>query len=383
MLGSATPSLETLQNVELGRYQRVALPRRSDQAPPPLLRLIDLRQESVHAGLSSTALASIDKHLADDGQVLIYLNRRGYAPTLLCTACGWIAPCQNCDARYTVHRSAEKLQCHHCGAERPLPRQCPQCGYAVKPVGQGTERVEESLAEMFPRAPIARLDRDVVRDAIELEAVVDRVASGAARILVGTQMVTKGHDFPNVTLVVVLNADQGLFSTDFRAAERLAQTVVQVAGRAGRAQRPGEVLIQTEYPEHPLLTQLLASGYDGFAAAALAERRAAGWPPFARLAALRASAPEAVQAMAFLRAARAVGQGTDALVPAPASVRLLGPAPAAMARRAGRHHAQLLLESADRGALHRFLGQWIPQVAALPEARRVRWDLDVDPLELF
>jgi primosomal protein N' (replication factor Y) len=383
MLGSATPSLETLQNVELGRYQRVALPRRSDQAPAPRLRLIDLRQESVHAGLSSTALAAIEQHLAADGQVLIYLNRRGYAPTLLCTACGWVAPCQNCDARYTVHRSAEKLQCHHCGAERPLPRQCPQCGYAVKPVGQGTERVEESLTETFPQAPIARLDRDVVRDATELEAVVDRVASGAARILVGTQMVTKGHDFPNVTLVVVLNADQGLFSTDFRAAERLAQTVVQVAGRAGRAQRPGEVLIQTEYPEHPLLTQLLASGYDGFATAALAERRAAGWPPFARLAALRASAPEALQAMAFLRAARAAGQGATAVVPAPASVRLLGPAPAAMARRAGRHHAQLLLESADRGALHRFLGQWIPQVDALPEARRVRWDLDVDPLDLF
>jgi len=383
MLGSATPSLETLQNVALGRYQRVALPRRNDQAPPPLLRLVDLRQESVHAGLSSTALAAIEKHLADDGQVLVYLNRRGYAPTLLCTACGWIAPCQNCDARYTVHRNAEKLQCHHCGAERPLPRQCPQCGYAVKPVGQGTERVEEALAETFPQAPIARLDRDVVRSSAELEAVVEQVASGAARILVGTQMVTKGHDFPNVTLVVVLNADQGLFSTDFRAAERLAQTIVQVAGRAGRAQRPGEVLIQTEYPEHPLLVQLLASGYDGFAAAALAERRAAGWPPFARLAALRASATEVAPTMAFLRAARAAGQGGSARGAAPPGLRLLGPAPAAMARRAGRHHAQLLLESTDRGALQRFLAQWIPQVDALPEARRVRWDLDVDPLDLF
>jgi primosomal protein N' (replication factor Y) len=216
----------------------------------------------------------------------------------------------------------------------------------------------------------------VVRDAAELEAVVGRVASGAARILVGTQMVTKGHDFPNVTLVVVLNADQGLFSTDFRAAERLAQTVVQVAGRAGRAQRPGEVLIQTEYPEHPLLTQLLASGYDGFATAALAERREAHWPPFTRLASLRASATDADTAMRFLRAAR------SAATP-PAPVRLLGPAPAAMARRAGRHHAQLLLESADRAALHRFLAAWIAAVEALPEARRVRWALDIDPLDLF
>jgi primosomal protein N' (replication factor Y) len=383
MLGSATPSLETLQNVALGRYQRVALPRRNDQAPPPLLRLVDLRQESVHAGLSSTALAAIEQHLADDGQVLVYLNRRGYAPTLLCTACGWIAPCQHCDARYTVHRSTDKLRCHHCGAERPLPRQCPQCGYAVKPVGQGTERVEEALAATFPQAPIARLDRDVVRNAAELEAVVDQVASGTARILVGTQMVTKGHDFPNVTLVVVLNADQGLFSADFRSAERLAQTIVQVAGRAGRAHRPGEVLIQTEYPEHPLLTQLLASGYDGFATAALAERRAAGWPPFARLAALRASATEVATVVDFLRAARAAGERGAARGVPPQGLRLLGPAPAAMARRAGRYHAQLLLESADRGALQRFLAQWIPQVDALPEARRVRWDLDVDPLDLF
>ncbi len=383
LLGSATPSLETLQNVALGRYARAALSRRADQAPAPLLRLVDLRQETLHAGLSTSAIAAIERHLADDGQVLVYLNRRGYAPTLLCTACGWLAPCQNCDARYTVHLAAQKLQCHHCGAERPLPRQCPQCGYAVKPVGQGTERVAEALAALFPLAPLVRLDRDVVRDAVELEAVVGRVASGAARILVGTQMVTKGHDFPNVTLVVVLNADQGLFSTDFRAAERLAQTVVQVAGRAGRAQRPGEVLIQTEYPEHPLLTQLLAAGYEGFASAALAERRAAGWPPFARLAALRASAHDADTAMRFLRAARASAEPALGAGNAQNLLRLLGPAPAAMARRAGRHHAQLLLECSDRPALHRFLDAWIPAVAALPEARRVRWALDVDPLDLF
>jgi primosomal protein N' (replication factor Y) len=383
LLGSATPSLETLQNVALGRYRRVVLSRRGDQAPPPRLRLVDLRQETLHAGLSTTAIAAIERHLGEDGQVLVYLNRRGYAPTLLCTACGWIAPCQNCDARYTVHRGAAKLQCHHCGAERPLPRQCPQCGYAVKPVGQGTERVEETLTELFPSAPITRMDRDVVRDAGELESVVGRIASGEARILVGTQMVTKGHDFPKVTLVLVLNADQGLFSTDFRAAERLAQTIVQVAGRAGRAQRQGEVLIQTEYPEHPLLTQLLASGYDGFAGVALAERRAAGWPPFSRLAALRASAAAPEATMGFLRAARAAAEAQPGAAPIPRTLRLLGPAPAAMARRAGRHHAQLLLECADRPALHRFLTAWVAAVEALPEARRVRWAIDVDPLDLF
>ena len=375
VLGSATPSLESLHNVTLGRFHHLSLPRRAGNAQPPTLKLIDLRAEHVHAGLSTTAATTIEKHLADQGQVLVYINRRGYAPTLACTACGWVAPCLSCDARLTVYRHAARLRCHHCGADRELPRQCPQCGYAVKTVGQGTERIEESLAETFQGIGIARLDRDVVRRQDELEAVVSRITSGDARILVGTQMIAKGHDFPDVTLVVVLNADQGLFSTDFRAAERLAQTIVQVAGRAGRGDRRGEVLIQTEYPEHPLLRGLLEGGYEAFASAALAERESAAWPPFARLAALRASALQADWATDFLAAARRAAPK--------ANVRLLGPAPAAMAKRAGRFHAQLLIESSDRAALHRFLDRWVPAVEALPEVRRVRWALDVDPLELF
>lgn len=379
VLGSATPSLESLHNAASGRLTRVSLPDRAAAASPPTLRLVDLRQERVHAGLSTTAVSAISQHLAADGQVLVYINRRGYAPTLACTACGWIAPCQSCDARMTVYRQAGRLRCHHCGADRDLPRQCPQCGYAVKTVGQGTERVEESLAEAFPGVGIARLDRDVVRRNDELEAVVARMSAGKARILVGTQMVAKGHDFPSLTLVVVLNADQGLFSTDFRAAERLAQTIVQVAGRAGRASRPGEVLIQTEYPEHPLLTGLLSGGYDAFATAALDERRSAAWPPFSRLAALRTSATHAEAAIDFLEEARRAAEPRARA----AGVRLLGPAPAAMAKRADRHHAQLLLESVDRGALHRLLDEWLPVIEALPSARRVRWSLDVDPLELF
>jgi primosomal protein N' (replication factor Y) len=375
VLGSATPSLESLHNVTLGRFHHLSLPRRAGNAQPPTLKLIDLRAEHVHAGLSTTAATTIKKHLADQGQVLVYINRRGYAPTLACTACGWVAPCLSCDARLTVYRHAARLRCHHCGADRELPRQCPQCGYAVKTVGQGTERIEESLAETFQGIGIARLDRDVVRRQDELEAVVSRITSGDARILVGTQMIAKGHDFPDVTLVVVLNADQGLFSTDFRAAERLAQTIVQVAGRAGRGDRRGEVLIQTEYPEHPLLRGLLEGGYEAFASAALAERESAAWPPFARLAALRASALQADWATDFLAAARRAAPK--------ANVRLLGPAPAAMAKRAGRFHAQLLIESGERAALHRFLDRWVPAVEALPEVRRVRWALDVDPLELF
>ena len=376
LLGSATPSLETLHNIAAGRYRRLDLPRRADQAPPPRLSYVDLRQETLTAGLASTAIQAIERHLSSEGQVLVYINRRGYAPTLLCTACGWIAPCSDCDARLTVHQAACKLRCHHCGAERPLYEQCPTCGFAVKPVGQGTERIAETLARIFPHAPQARLDRDVVRHQAELTAVVERVSSGSARILVGTQMVTKGHDFPNVTLVVVLNADQGLFSADFRAAERLAQTIVQVAGRAGRAMRPGEVLIQTAYPEHPLLQSLLRDGYDGFARAALLEREQAQWPPYARLVALRASGTDAEAATRFLSAAR---RGA----PAMPGVKLLGPAPAAMAKRAGRWHAQLLIECAQRGPLHRFLDQWLPEIAELPDGRQVRWSVDVDPLEIL
>ena len=379
VLGSATPALESLHNVQQQRYQRFLLPRRDDQPAAPRLALIDLRTQSVHAGLSGAATQAMARHLQAGGQVLVFINRRGYAPTLLCTSCGWIAPCQHCDARMTVHQQAGRLRCHHCGADEPLPERCPRCGFAVKSVGQGTERVESALAEVFPAHRLVRLDRDTARSAKQIEAVTGAVLSGEARILIGTQMITKGHHFPDVTLVVVLNADQGLFSTDFRAAERLAQTIVQVAGRAGRAERPGEVLIQSEYPEHPLLQQLLDKGYEGFAESALAERAAAHWPPFGRLALLRASAREAAPAAAFLSAARRVS-GLPANAPEE-PVRILGPAPAAMARRAGRHHAQLLVESAGRAALQSLLRRWLPRVEELPEARRVRWSLDVDPLE--
>ena len=309
--------------------------------------------------------------LAQEVQVLVFINRRGYAPTLLCTACGWIAPCHACDARLTVHRASGQLRCHHCGAVEALPQRCLRCGFQVKPVGQGTERVEETLRELFPEESLIRLDRDSASRPEQLDAILQHVLSGAARILVGTQMVTKGHHFPGVSLVVVLNADQGLFSTDFRAAERLAQTMVQVAGRAGRERDRGEVLIQTQYPEHPLLRSLLSGGYEAFAAEALIEREAARWPPFGRLAVLRASTRSSGGALAFRQ-----------LAPAAGAVRLLGPVAAAMARRAERYHAQLLIESADRGPLHRFIADWLPQVETLARTQRVRYALDVDPIDI-
>ena len=377
LLGSATPALESLQNVAAGRYVRLSLPHRAANAEPPRMGLVDLRSNAGHAGVSTPAIQAIQRHLGDDGQVLVFLNRRGYAPTLLCTACGWIAPCRECDARLTVHLSAGRLRCHHCGFDSQLPARCPQCGFAVKPVGQGTERIEEALTELFPGVTLARLDRDVVRRRGDMEEVMRRMSSGEARILVGTQMVTKGHDFPNVTLVIVLNADQGLFSTDFRAPERLAQTIVQVAGRAGRGTKPGEVLIQTDFPGHPLLLSLLSEGYDGFARTALTEREQASWPPFSRLAAVRDSAKTAESALEFLTEARKLAGAP------PRGLRLLGPVPAAMSKRAGRYHAQLLIEGADRSSLHHFLDSWLPAVEQLQSARRVRWALDVDPIELF
>jgi len=375
VLGSATPAFETLQNLIDGRYRGLLLPRRQDQAPAPRLALVDLRAHTVRQGLSTPVIDAIRRHLSAPGQVLVFINRRGYAPTLLCTACGWIAPCHACDARLTVHRASGQLRCHHCGAMEALPERCPRCGLNVKPVGQGTERVEETLHELFPHEALVRLDRDTASRPEQLDAILGSVLSGEARILVGTQMVTKGHHFPGISLVVVLNADQGLFSSDFRAAERLAQTIVQVAGRAGRERNRGEVLIQTEYPDHPLLQSLLSAGYEGFAAAALAEREAAHWPPFGRLAVLRASTRSSSGALEFLAAARA-------LSPAARAVRLLGPVAAAMARRAGRHHAQLLIESAERAALHRFIDDWLPQVERLARAQRVRYALDIDPIDI-
>lgn len=377
VLGSATPSLETLARAQKHPETLLRLPERAGSAKPPQLSLLDLRRHGATQGIATPTVMAIRRHLDADGQVMLFINRRGYAPVLFCPSCGWSAHCQRCDAHLTVHGRGRDLICHHCGAHEPLIAGCPNCFAEVKPVGQGTERVEETLQQLFADAPLARIDRDSMRRKGELEATLARVDRGEIRILVGTQMLTKGHDFPNVTLVVVLNADQGLFSTDFRAPERLAQTIVQVAGRAGRAERPGEVLIQTEYPDHPLLTLLLTGGYAAFAAGALTEREQSGWPPFARIALLRAEANTPDGPMKFLQAARAAADRH-----AVRGVKWLGPAPAPMERRAGRFRAQLLLQAPTHSPLQKFMSGWLPVVAALPEARRVRWSIDVDAAEL-
>jgi len=378
VLGSATPSLESLERARSGKATLLSLPNRTAGASQPALHLVDLRRHAATQGIATPTVLTIKRHLDAGGQVLLYLNRRGYAPSLFCPSCGWAAPCPRCDARLTVHQREHRLHCHHCGTEQRVPEACPTCGEAVKPVGQGTERIEETLARLFPDVPLERIDRDVVRRRGALEAALDRVTSGEVRLLVGTQMLAKGHHFPDVSLVVVLNADQGLFGTDFRASERLAQSIVQVAGRAGRAERPGEVLIQTEYPEHPLLAQLVTAGYDAFASAALTERELAKWPPFARIAVLRAEAANRNAPIEFLDRAREIAESIAA-----SGVEILGPASAPMERRAGHYRAQLLLHSATHSPLQRLFARWLPAVEELPEARKVRWSLDVDPLELF
>jgi primosomal protein N' (replication factor Y) (superfamily II helicase) len=377
VVGSATPSLESLANVAGGRYTKVALPERTGRAGKPRVAVIDLRLHAARDGLSPPAVTAIERHLAAAGQVLVFLNRRGYAPTMFCSGCGWIAPCRACDARLTVHLRRARLLCHHCGADENMPFACPRCGNELAPVGEGTERVETTLRQLFPGAPLVRIDRDVIRRRGDMEEALASVADGRARILLGTQMLTKGHDFPDVTLVVVLAADQGLFGADFRASERLAQQIVQVAGRAGRGDRAGEVLIQTSHPEHPLLKCLITQGYEGFAAGALEERSAAGWPPYSHLALLRADSPSRADVFEFLHAARdAVPSRRDP------GLRVLGPAPAAMEKRAGRHRAQLLLESTARAPLQKFLAGWVPAITELRAPRALRWSVDVDPIEV-
>jgi primosomal protein N' (replication factor Y) (superfamily II helicase) len=376
VLGSATPSLETLRHAREGRYRLLRLPERPGGSAHPRVSLVDLRRHTVAEGLSGPLLRAMQTHLESGGQVLLFLNRRGFAPALFCASCGWVAECRQCDARATWHRRAQRLRCHHCGDEAPLPAACPDCGADLRPVGEGTERLEDALARRFPGHSVARIDRDSTRRRGAIDRILDDVRDGKTRILVGTQMMAKGHDFPGVTLVGVINADQGLFGADFRASERLAQTLVQVAGRAGRADRPGEVLIQTSYPEHPLLQRLLDGGYEAFAEAALEERRAAHWPPFSHLALLRADAARPGLAMAFLAACRGALPGRDGLL-------VLGPAPAPMEKRGGRWRAQLLLQSAARTALHAALAELLALAPGLPASKGVRWSAEVDPAELF
>ena len=379
VLGSATPSLESLRNAQLGRYRQLRLDRRAGSAQSPRIDLLDIRDQPLSSGISQPLLDRVAAVLGTGEQVMLFLNRRGYAPVLSCFSCGWLSDCPHCDARQTLHKASGLLCCHHCGAQRRVPLACPACAAEdLHPLGQGTEQLEGFLTERFAEFPLIRIDRDATSRKGSLERQLARLHEARAALLIGTQMLAKGHHFPRVTLVGVVDADGGLYSADFRSTERMAQLLVQVAGRAGRGDRPGQVLIQTRYPDHPLLQTLVRHGYRAFAEQALHERAAAGLPPFSHQALLRADATRLADAESFLH--RVADWARRQAI---AEVELWGPVPAPMVRRAGRHRAHLLMQARQRDALHMLL-QALPEfVGALPRIRRVRWSLDVDPIDLY
>jgi primosomal protein N' (replication factor Y) len=377
VLGSATPSLESWHNAQTGRYRLLSMPQRARPgAKLPPVRLVDLRTEPMEDGLAVPLLQAIDATLARGEQALVFINRRGYAPVLACGACGWAAGCTRCAAHLVVHLPERVLRCHHCGLVAPVPRACAVCGNVdVVPFGRGTQRVEAALAARFPAARLLRIDSDSTRAQGRFAELAEDVREGRADILVGTQILAKGHDFPRVTLVGVLNADAALVAADYRAPERLFAQLEQVAGRAGRADRPGEVLVQTRRPDHPLYLALARHDYTRFAATLLDERRSAGFPPFVHEAVLRADAPELTDAVELLR------EALRAAPPRDAHVMVYEPVPMTLARLAERARAHVLVQSRSRRTLQAFLTAWREQVGHLRRRHDVRWHFDVDPLE--
>jgi primosomal protein N' (replication factor Y) len=375
VLGSATPSLESLANVARNQYTRLCLPQRAGGAAAPRFRVVDLRSQRLQEGLSPPLLEAMATTLARGEQVLLFLNRRGYAPTLTCHGCGWIATCRRCDANLVIHLKERRLRCHHCGYEQAQPSACPHCGTDdLRPLGLGTERVEKALSAHFPDIPLARIDRDNTRRKGSLERMLEEARSGRTRILIGTQMLAKGHHFPAVTLAAILDIDAGLFSSDFRGSERTAQLIMQVAGRAGREQLPGTVILQTRHPDHPLLQMLIERGYGEFAEAALAERRAAGLPPYGYQALWRAESVNSEHARQLLER---LGDRCSRQ----AALTVFGPAPAPLQRKAGRHRFQLLLQCPQRAPLQQAIKALVGEIDGWPQARQCRWSLDVDPLD--
>ncbi len=397
LLGSATPSLESWRAARRGKYRLLEMPARIGESVLPSIELIDARAGKSAGALAPQALAALEATLAAGEQALVFINRRGYAPVISCEACGWVSRCDHCSAWRVLHRQkgpasspgdsagaaprpvpAYRLQCHHCGQSVAPPRACPDCGnIGLSAVGRGTQRIEEELAARFPERAIARLDRDVAQRRGAAQQVIQSFLDGGVRLLVGTQMLAKGHDFQRLSLVVVVDGDAGLYSADYRAPERLFATLMQVAGRAGRDARASRVLIQTRFPEHPLFAHLRAHDYPGFADRQLEERRAAGMPPFGHHALLRADAAALEEAIAWLGRARALG---ESLLAGRTDPQLFDPVPMAMQRLKGRERAQLLVEARTRTALHDFLRPWLERLRA--ERSTLSWQIEVDPAEI-
>lgn len=441
VLGSATPSLESFANATGAatalRYTHITLPERAGSAQHPQFHIIDMRTQKIVDGLAKGLIQAMEQHLDNQGQILLFLNSRGYAPILLCSSCGWTADCKNCDAHTTLHRKTQKLHCHHCGAIYAIPQTCTQCGkQSLYALGLGTEKLEAILPRLFPGVTCVRVDSDTTSGKGAMNKMLESIHSGASQILIGTQMLAKGHHFPNVTLATVLNVDNGLFSADFRASEHLAQLIMQVAGRAGRAERAGEVYIQTYHPQHPLLQRLVQRGYHSFARACLSERHDARLPPFSYLALLRVEAKNQDYANVFLADVKREGMrlleqlletrtnaprdnspnspnspnsvnspnaanssimnlsmtnssGVNAsTVNSPTAnslrqIQILGPTASPMERKAGLYQVQLLLQGSNRMALQNFLAKLVRYIDALKIARNLKWSLDVDPVDMM
>lgn len=380
LLGSATPSLESLHNCRQNRYIRLPLTSRPGSAKQPTWQLVDMRKSQLKTGYSTEVITAMEQELAQGNQILVFLNRRGFAPTLSCHSCGWIANCHRCEARLTVHRGVNRLLCHHCEHQEAVPTQCPNCfSSQLQFLGQGTERSESVLDALFPDTPILRVDRDTTRRKQAMQDVVDQVNSGESCILVGTQILAKGHHFPNVTLVVILDADGGLFSSDFRAAERMGQLITQVAGRAGRGDKPGRVILQTHHCDHPLITTLSQQGYAIFSQQLLQERELGEMPPFQHLAVIRAEAHSSIDAEKFLRFVR---QQAEQLMPPSPELRFLGPLPSPMEKRSGRYRQQLTITASERPRLQQLLTQLCQPLEQAPLGKKVRWSVDVDPQDM-
>lgn len=379
ILGSATPSLESLHNCENGRYQLIELKQRTHQHPAPSIQLLDVNNTELQGGLSHKLIQKVRAHLEQKNQVLVFINRRGYSPALICSQCLWLATCPYCDARFTYHKGKGRLLCHHCNYQQPPMHTCPQCHEGeMHALGQGTEKVEEILSMHFRKIPVIRIDRDSTEKKHQLQKQLDIIQQGEPCILVGTQMLSKGHHFPKLTLVCIIDADQGFFSADFRSMERMGQTLVQISGRAGRESSSSEALLQTELPDHPALLTLVKQGYPEFARQLLADRQALNFPPYGYLCLIRADAPHIETSLDFLAELKKLLEEH-----ASKQLSIMGPAPSNMQKKAGRHRAQLLLKADKRSDIQNTLSRHIASFAQLPSARKVRWSLDVDPQDLF
>lgn len=379
VLGSATPSLESLYNAKTGKFQLLKLTDRAGSALLPKQHIIDLKNQPLVSGLSHQLMQVMRTHLAANNQVLLFLNKRGYAPAMLCHECGWIAECKQCEKYYTLHQAIQKLRCHHCDHQKKMPIQCEKCGSTqLMAAGIGTEQLAEKLSELFIDVPISRIDRDTVSRKGQLEEELEIIYKGGRRIIVGTQMLAKGHHFADVTLVALLDVDGALFSADFRSAEHFGQLFTQVAGRAGRASKPGEVYLQTHHPEHPWLMTLFQTGYSGLSDMLLKERELTMLPPFAHHACLRAESQQSQHANQFLISIR---NQLRAHPQFDSNLWVLGPVPALMAKRSGRYRWQLLFQHTSRQDLHRQLNLLYPIIQSDTNLSKIKWTLDIDPLE--